>query len=190
MPWVWSACSWVISTPSSQSTSASSSCSRRSGEVSTRTRVTLPCALHAFDQQRAAPAAVLRIVRIAGAPAERRARHADRRAAAEDGEGQAHAAFASVRGTLLNSRKKFSVVCRAISSADTPRASASTLAVSTTYAGSLALAAIRQRSEIGRIGLDQDAVGRQGSGDRAQLVGVLERQDAGERDVVAQARWP
>src|SRR4051812_36042988 len=35
MPWVWSACSWVKSTPSSESTSASRSCSRRSGDVST-----------------------------------------------------------------------------------------------------------------------------------------------------------
>jgi len=39
MPWIWSACSWVISTPSIQSTLASRSCSRRSGEVSTSTRV-------------------------------------------------------------------------------------------------------------------------------------------------------
>ena len=38
MPWVWSACSWVKSTPSRRRHSASSSCSRRSGEVSTSTR--------------------------------------------------------------------------------------------------------------------------------------------------------
>ncbi len=43
-----------------------------------------------------------------------------------------HAAAARGRGTLLNSRKKFSVVWRAISSGETPRVSASTLAVSTT----------------------------------------------------------
>ena len=41
-------------------------------------------------------------------------------------------ATAAGRGTLLNSRKKFSVVWRAISSGVTPRISASTLAVSTT----------------------------------------------------------
>jgi hypothetical protein len=35
-------------------------------------------------------------------------------------------------GTLLNSRKKFSDVCRAISSKETPRVSAKTFAVSTT----------------------------------------------------------
>src|SRR5262249_21487060 len=40
MPWVWSACSWVKSTASSQFTSASRSCSRKSGEVSIRTLVT------------------------------------------------------------------------------------------------------------------------------------------------------
>ena len=34
----------------------------------------------------------------------------------------------------MNSRKKFSVVCVAISSSDTPRTAASTLAVSATYA--------------------------------------------------------
>ena len=39
---------------------------------------------------------------------------------------------ASRRGTLANSRKKFSVVSRAISSNETPRVSASTFAVSTT----------------------------------------------------------
>src|SRR6516165_3850231 len=33
MPWVWSACSWVKSTASSQSTSASRSCSRRLGQL-------------------------------------------------------------------------------------------------------------------------------------------------------------
>ncbi len=43
-----------------------------------------------------------------------------------------HAATAAGRGTLLNSRKKFSVVWRAISSGGTPRVSASTWAVSAT----------------------------------------------------------
>ena len=42
------------------------------------------------------------------------------------------AAASLARGTLLNRRKKFSVVWRAISSNETPRVSASTLAVSTT----------------------------------------------------------
>ena len=43
------------------------------------------------------------------------------------------------RGTFANRRKKFAEVCRAISSNDTPRVSASTFAVSTTKAGSLRL---------------------------------------------------
>ena len=46
----------------------------------------------ALDQQAAAPPAVLRIVGVAVAPAERHARHAHGRPAAEDGEAQTHAA--------------------------------------------------------------------------------------------------
>ena len=48
----------------------------------------------------------------------------------------------------------------------------------------VALAAIRQRREIRRVGLDQDALGRQRRGDVAQVLRILERQDAGERHVV------
>ncbi len=84
-----------------------------------------------LGQQRAAAAAVFRIVGIAGAPAERRTRNAGRGSAAEDRQRQRHA-VASAGGTLLNSRKKFSVVWREISSSETPRVSASTLATSTT----------------------------------------------------------
>ena len=85
----------------------------------------------ALDQQRAAAAAIFRVVGIAGAPAERRARHAGRGTAAEDRQCQRHAA-AFGAGTLENRRKKFSVVCREISSSETPRVSASTFATSTT----------------------------------------------------------
>ena len=84
-----------------------------------------------LDQQGAAAAAVFRIARIAGAPAQRRPRHAGRRSAAENGQRQRHAA-AFAGGTLLNRRKKFSVVWRDISSSETPRVSASTFAISTT----------------------------------------------------------
>src|SRR4051794_35816797 len=94
----------------------------------------------ALHQERCAAAAVLRVVGIGVAPAERRAWHAARGAAAEDREAKRHAAAAELaagRGTLLKRRKKLSVVCRAISSKETPRVSASTLAVSTTKAGSL-----------------------------------------------------
>src|SRR5438105_2253937 len=73
-----------------------------------------------------------RIFRIARAPAGAGPRHAAGRAAAEDREGQTHAAAAAARGTLANRRKKFSVVCRQSSSNVTPRTSASTLATSTT----------------------------------------------------------
>src|SRR5665213_1148900 len=86
----------------------------------------------ALDQERGPPPAIPRVVGIASAPAERRTRHAHGRPAAEDGETQAHAATAGGRGTLLNRRKKFSVVWRAISSGGTPRTSAKTWAVSTT----------------------------------------------------------
>src|SRR6201995_2201301 len=82
-----------------------------------------------LDQERAAAAAVSGVVRIAFAPAERRARNAGGGAAAEDCQGQRHAATGA--GTLEKKRKKFSVVCRAISSSETPRVSASTLATST-----------------------------------------------------------
>src|SRR6185437_3234217 len=107
---------------------------RRAVDENARPVTLCVCAL---NQKRAATPPVLGIVRVAGTPAQRNARYAHRRSAAENREGQAHAASASSRGTLLNRRKKFSVVCCAISSADTPRASARTLAVSTTYAGSL-----------------------------------------------------
>src|ERR1700722_20367523 len=85
----------------------------------------------ALDQQRAAAAAVFRVVGIAGAPAERRTRNAGRGSGTENGQGQRHA-DASANGTFENSRKKFSVVWREISSSETPRVSASTLAISTT----------------------------------------------------------
>ncbi len=84
-----------------------------------------------LDQQRAAASAVFWIVGIARAPAERRAWHARRGAAAEDRQRHRHAtAFGA--GTFEKSRKKFSVVCRDISSSETPRVSARTFATSTT----------------------------------------------------------
>ena len=44
--------------------------------------------------------------------------------------------------------------------------------------------------EIRRVGLDEKAVGRQRGCDRAQLLGLLERHDAGERDVDAERDRP
>src|SRR5690606_23703671 len=83
-----------------------------------------------LHQDRAAAPPVPGIVRIAGAPAQRRSGYPARRAAAEDRDGQAHATAS--RGTFENRRKKFSVVCRATSSGDTPCTSARTFAVSVT----------------------------------------------------------
>ena len=87
-----------------------------------------------LDQQRGPPPAVPGIVRIAGAPAERRARNAAGGAAAEIVNVSVMRAGdrALGRGTLRNRRRNSRVVWRAISSSDTPRVSASTLAVSTT----------------------------------------------------------
>src|SRR6185295_6312087 len=81
-----------------------------------------------FDQDRAAAAAVFRIIRIARAPALPDARNAAGGAAAEDGDGERHQTGA----TLENRRKKLAVVILAMASADTPRVSARTRAVSVT----------------------------------------------------------
>src|SRR5215831_18794054 len=63
----------------------------------------------ALHQKRTSPTPVLRVVWVARAPAESHPRNAHGRAAAQNGEGYTHAAFAKTRGTLLNSVKKFSV---------------------------------------------------------------------------------
>ena len=60
---------------------------------------------------------------------------------------------------LLQSFRKFSVVIRAISSGVTPRSSASLRAVSRDERGLVALAAMRNRREIRRVGFDQNPVG-------------------------------
>jgi len=49
----------------------------------------------------------------------------------------------------------------------------------------VSLSAVRARSEIRRVGLDQDAIGGEASCDRAQVLGLLEGQNARERDVEA-----
>src|ERR1700722_2389935 len=91
-----------------------------------------------LGEQRAAAAAIFRVGGIARPPPERRTGNTGRGPAAEDRQPHRHAA-AFGAGTLSNRRKKFSVVWREISSSETPRASASTFATSTTYAGSLRL---------------------------------------------------
>src|SRR5262249_27892360 len=104
-----------------------------------------PDSVAPFNQQRRPPTAVSGVARIAGPPAQRGARNAARGTGAEDREARCHAtrgqagadcvslsAPAARGGTLRKRRKKFSLVCRAISSGATLRVSARTWAVSTT----------------------------------------------------------
>src|SRR5829696_8687706 len=68
-----------------------------------------PALSRALDEDGTAPAAVLRVVGIAGAPAGADAGHAARRAASQDGDGQGHAtavppAIRSASAALANSR--------------------------------------------------------------------------------------
>src|SRR3981081_2274122 len=84
-----------------------------------------------LGEQRATAAAVFRIVGIACPPTERGTRNAGRGSAAENCQGQCHS-ISCGGGTWLNRRKKSAVVGREISSKETPRVSASTLAISTT----------------------------------------------------------
>ncbi len=50
----------------------------------------------------------------------------------------------------------------------------------------VALAAMRHRRQVRRVGLDQDPVERHRSGDGAQLLGLLEGDDPGERQIEAE----
>src|SRR4051794_35680079 len=76
----------------------------------------------AFEQDRGAQPAVLRLGGIALTPAAPKPRHAGRRPATQDAYPHADA--------LLNSLKKLSVVCSARVSISTPRRAATNLAVS------------------------------------------------------------
>ena len=145
---------------------ASISCSRRSGEVSITTRV-MPCAPRALDQQRAAAAAVFRIVGIAGAPAERRTRHAGGGAAAEDRQRQRHAAAFGARHLGEQPEEVFRGLPRDLLQRDAARLRQHLCDFD--HIGRLvALAAKFAGREIRRVGLDHDAVGRQLGGERAQ----------------------
>ena len=145
-----------------------------------------------LDQQRAAPPPILRIGRIARAPMIADARHAARRAAAENGELQRHAAlsgaFRAERGTFLNSRKKFSVVsARHLALAHAAQGGKPRRGMHD-EGGLVGLAAQRLRRKIRRIGLDQQPVRRHRQRDVAQRLGVLEGDDAGEGDVAAERK--
>src|SRR5262249_12579889 len=89
-----------------------------------------------FHQERRPPPPVYGVARIARPPAQRGAWTATRGTGAEDREARRHAARRQARagwvsrsapaacgGTLRKRRKKFSLVCRAISSGETPRVS-------------------------------------------------------------------
>src|SRR5690242_15070985 len=86
----------------------------------------------ALEKKRRASAPVLGIGGVAVAPAERRARDPARRSTSQDRELQHGRESAAGRGTLAKSRKKFSLVCMAISSSETPRAVARACAVAAT----------------------------------------------------------
>ena len=110
--------------------------------------------------------------RIAGAPAVADARHAARRAAAEDREpsGSCSIREAAGRGTFENNRKKFSVVWRAIVSTVTPLHLGEHLRrVRRRRPARCGLPRYGSRREIRRVGLDEQAVGRHCGGHRAQI---------------------
>src|ERR1700732_3727107 len=95
----------------------------------------------ALDEDRTAPAPVFGIIAIAGAPALADARNPAGGSAAEDGEGEAHAASAPLAGAgiLENKRSALALVSAAITCGETPFTSANTWAVAATNAGSLRL---------------------------------------------------
>src|ERR1700731_4121578 len=94
-----------------------------------------------LDKKRAAPAAVFWIVGIAGAPALADARNPPGGSAAEDGEGEAHAASAPIAGAgiLANKCSALALVSAAIVCTETPFTSANNWAMAATNAGSLRL---------------------------------------------------
>lgn len=95
----------------------------------------------ALDEDRTAPAPVFGIIAIAGAPALADARNPAGGSAAEDGEGEVHAASAPIAGAgiLENKRSALALVSAAIVCGETPFTSANTWAVAATKAGSLRL---------------------------------------------------
>ena len=172
MPWVWSACSMGIQHRVEPIDVGVEQLLAQVGRGVDQDPASCRRAVAALDQQRAAAAAVLRVVRIAGAPAERRPRHAAGGAAAENCKASASCrSRLRVRAApLQNSRKKFSVVWRAISSErDAARFRQHFCGLD--HIGRLvALAAKLAGRKIRRVGFDQDAVGRQVGRDGAQVL--------------------
>src|SRR5262245_24966447 len=195
MPWVWSACSWVKSTPCSQSTSASSSCSRRSGEVSTSTRVT-PAPL------RRSTSSDVRRRRFLGLPGSQAPQpRAGRGTPPEEPEPRIVKRSVMPHACSDSRRLRSKPLAAGHPARDLAKELEEVLArlprnlLGRSGAGLgqdaggldhecrlVALAAMAARGEIRRVGLDHDALRRQRLRDGAQLVRLLEGQDAGEGD--------
>ena len=92
------------------------------------------------------------------------------------------------RGTFLNRRKKFSLVVRAMSASLTPRKRGKPRGGVGDEGRLVGLAPHRLGREIRRVGLDQQPVIGHGERDIAQGFGVLEGDDAGERDIAAERK--
>ena len=136
MPWVWSACGWVIRIAVNPLDAGLDQllAEIRRGVDEDRGRLS---AAEALDQRRAASAAVLRVGRIAGAPSLPDPRHAGGRAAAEDGQTKGHRARPPADCSLGKTLSVLARVAAASASGSSPSASATTCAVETTKAGSL-----------------------------------------------------
>ena len=185
MPCSWSAWSWVIRTPSSRPILAASNCSRKSGDVSTRTLVS-PSADFA-NQDGASAAAVFRIGGIAGAPISRFAAPPRRGTPPEEPQPRMREFQGHAGGfTLENRRKKLSVVAAASSSARHAFQLRQHPGGMDDKGGLVGLAPMRHGREERRVGLHQQAVQRHRLDDIAQGAGVLEGGDAGHGNIKPQ----
>ena len=157
MPWQWSPWAWVTITASS-----AADLGREQLLAKVRPAIDQDPLAAALDQDRGAQARIARLVRVALAPVVADLRDAGRRPAAEDPD--LHAA------ALLNSLKKLAVVASAsCSGVLAPQLGDERRGVGDE--GRLALlAAVRDRREEGRIGLDQHLVGRQPFGGFLQVL--------------------
>ena len=143
-----------------------------------------------LDEDRDAAPAVPRLGRIALAPIAADQRHAARRAAAEDPDFMRRPGAAPGSAALSNKRKKFSVVTSAKLVRREPAQFRQQRRGMHDESRLVALAAMRHRRQIRRIGLDQHAGRAARPGDAAQLLGLLEGDNAGERDIEAEVRSP
>src|SRR3954471_1650957 len=193
MPWVWSACSWVKSTPSSESTSASRSCSRRSGDVSTSTRVTA-AASRRFTRSD------VRRRRFWGLPGSHAPQPSAGRGTPPE-EPQPRIVNFMVMRTQLPQRGLRKDVCADLGTRDLAEEAKEILGglpgdlvgryrprLGQNFGrldhvgGLVSLPSILAGSQIRRVGLDQNALRGQASRNGAEGIGFPESQDSGERD--------